>query len=142
MGADFSLRSPRSFVYSPAYGETMADSNNNILTESPNSQQHWIVLIAFVAPFVFVTLGCWVWNLQTKNDLLQHRNDELHEMIQKPAQLECPMVAVTCACPEYDEGWEDAQHAIGCDPDINEMDLDVLQNICEELDSYGYVPHC
>ena len=81
MGADFSTRSPRSFVYSPAYGEAMADSNN-ILTESPKSQHHWIVMIAFLAPFMFVTLGCWVWSLQIQNNLLKHRNDELHEMIQ------------------------------------------------------------
>ena len=99
-----------------------------------------ILLVAFLAPFVIVTLGCWIWNLQVQNELLQHRNDQLRELVQP--QVACAPVHVTCECPEYDEGWDDAQFAEGCDPDMTEMDIDALRIVCEELDSYGYIPGC
>jgi len=118
----------------------MADSNN-VIIEVPNSKQA-LSFVAFVAPFVFVTMGCWVWNLQTQNDLLQYRNDQLHEMIQKSSQLECPMVAVTCECPEYDEGWDDAQFSEGCDTSLSEFSFEELRLMCDDLDSYDQTPGC
>lgn len=116
----------------------MADST---LIDAPKSNV-FVLLIAFVAPFVLITLGTWIWNLQVQTDQLRHRNDQLYELLQQPSQLECPMVAVVCECPDYDEGWEDAQFAEGCDPDLGSMDIGELQGICDELNSYGYVPSC
>jgi len=118
----------------------MADSNN-VLIEAPNPK-HLIIFVAFVAPFVLVTMGCWIWNLQSQNDLLQNRNDKLHELIQRPAQLECPMVSVTCECPEYDEGWGDAQHANGCDSDMSGISVEELRIMCDDLATYQDIPGC
>jgi hypothetical protein len=56
--------------------------------------------------------------------------------------ISCPAVAVTCECPEYEEGWDDAQFAQGCDPSAQEMPIDDIKLICAELDEYGYVPGC
>ena len=56
--------------------------------------------------------------------------------------ISCPAVAVTCVCHEYDEGWDDAQYAEGCDPSLTELPIDDLRLICAELDEYGYVPGC
>ena len=28
-----------------------------------------MILVAFLAPFIVVMLGCWIWNLQVHNDL-------------------------------------------------------------------------
>jgi len=118
----------------------MAD-HDSILIDKPRSK-HVIVFVAFLAPFLLVFLGNWVWSLQVQIEGLQYRNGQLHERLQVQPQIECPNVSVTCECPEYDEGWDDAQFSEGCDPDINEMGIDELRIICDDLDSYGYIPGC
>jgi len=116
----------------------MADSDR-ILTNQPRSQLG-VLVVAFLAPFVIITLGSWIWNLQTQVDHLKTQNTQLHESLQ--TQAECPMVNVVCECPEYDEGWDDAQYAEGCDPRASEMSIEDLQVMCAEIETYGYVPGC
>jgi len=65
--------------------------------------------------------------------------EQLHEVRADPAR--CAPVHVTCECPEYDEGWEDAQHAEGCEPQL-EMSIDGLRIMCDDLDMYEYEPGC
>lgn len=67
-------------------------------------------------------------------------HEQLHEAQSAPDR--CTPVQVTCVCPEYDEGWEDAQFAEGCDPSLSEMPIEELRVICDELEGYGYVPGC
>jgi len=68
-------------------------------------------------------------------------NSDLRQRLEQRS-IECPAVQVTCVCPEYDEGWEDAQFAEGCDSDMTELPIDDLRLICDDLDDYGYIPGC
>ena len=68
-------------------------------------------------------------------------NSDLRQRLEQRS-IECPAVQVTCFCPEYDEGWEDAQFAEGCDSDMTELPIDDLRLICDDLDDYGYIPGC
>jgi hypothetical protein len=68
-------------------------------------------------------------------------NSDLRQRLEQRS-IECPAVQVTCVCPEYDEGWEEAQVAEGCDPDMTELPIDDLRLICDDLDDYGYIPGC
>lgn len=95
---------------------------------------------AFLAPFVLVILGCWIWSLQTQIDLLQYRNDQFQELL-KP-QAACTPVQVACVCPDYDEGWEDAQFVEGCDPALGEIPIEDLRAMCSEMEAYWYAPSC
>jgi hypothetical protein len=97
-----------------------------------------LVLVAFLAPFVIATLGCWVWNLQAQLDLVRYENAALQEKLQP--QVACAPVHVTCECPDYDEGWEDSEYMEGCEPE--ELDVEDLRVICDELNQYGYIPGC
>lgn len=75
---------------------------------------------------------------------LERDKEELHQQLHEShmAPDRCTPVHVTCECPEYDEGWDDAQFAEGCDPSVTEMDIDDLRILCDELDSSQYIPGC
>jgi hypothetical protein len=88
-------------------------------------------LISFV---LLVTMAGLVAQLSFTNSDLRHRLEQ--------RTIECPAVQVTCVCPEYDEGWDDAQFAEGCDPSFTQMGIDDLRLICDELDDYEYIPGC
>ena len=109
-------------------GKPMKNSKSNQLT----------ILVAFLAPFVIVMLGCWIWNLQVHNDLLRYRNDQLRELVQP--QVACAPVQVTCVCPDYEEGWDDSEYLDGCSPE--ELDIEELRIVCDELNQYNYIPGC
>lgn len=92
--------------------------------------------IMVIPALVVFALTLRVQMLETeKEDLYQ----QLHEAHAEPDR--CTPVHVTCECPEYDEGWEDAQHAEGCEPQLG-MTIDGLQIMCADLDMYEYVPGC
>ena len=77
---------------------------------------------------------------------LEDRNNSLEQQLRESLirqTLACQPqepVMVTCVCPEYDEGWDDAEYVSGCSPE--EIDLETLQGMCSELEAFGYVPHC
>lgn len=96
-----------------------------------------VAITAVVFGIVFGT--SWrIHELESKNEVLE---SQLHEALLDRGDG-CPSVHVTCECPEYDEGWDDAQFAEGCDPDMSEIAIDDLRLMCDELDSYGYIPDC
>lgn len=97
-----------------------------------------LILVAFMAPFVFVMLGAWIWNLQVQLGLVQHENAQLHERLHE--QVTCAPVHVTCDCPDYEEGWDDAEYVEGCNPE--EFSVEDFQVMCDDLNQYGYVPGC
>jgi hypothetical protein len=43
----------------------------------------------------------------------------------------CPDVHVTCNCPEYEEGWDDAEFAEGCTADS--FTYSELETMCADL---------
>jgi hypothetical protein len=43
----------------------------------------------------------------------------------------CPDVQVTCNCPQYEEGWDDAEFSRGCTPES--FTYEELENMCEEI---------
>ena len=89
-----------------------------------------VVLAAATFGVVFGT--SWrVHDLEMKNGILE---SQLHEALLRPEGM-CPAVYVACECPEYDEGWDDAQFAEGCDPDLNELPIEDLRTICFELEA-------
>jgi len=92
------------------------------------------------AAFVIVTIGSsWrLQKLQDDNDVLEA---QLHEALLHQGGS-CAPVQVTCECPEYDEGWEDAQFMEGCDPDMGEIPIEDLQVMCADLENYEYIPGC
>lgn len=56
-----------------------------------------------------------------------------------PVQPACPVTNsyVTNICPEYDQGWEDAQAS-----ECPELTTDELRSMCQDLEELGYVPDC
>jgi len=76
--------------------------------------------------------------------MLEKEKEELHEQLHEAQEApdRCTPVQVTCECPDYDEGWDDAQFSEGCDPDMSELPIEDLRAICADLESYGYVPGC
>jgi hypothetical protein len=91
-----------------------------------------INLLLFV---VIVGLVGAIFQLQSVNRQLQYQLDQLSD-------LECPEVYVECVCPEYDQGWEDASFAEGCEPTVDEMSFEELELICQQIEDYGYIPDC
>lgn len=93
-----------------------------------------------IAAFLVCLLGMGTLRMHQ----LEHRNEvlenELREVLRSRSR--CEPVQVTCTCPDYEEGWEDAQYVDGCDPAWDEMSADDLRLICSELETYGYVPSC
>ena len=123
MGARASFGSPRSFVYSLTYSRGhMAKTTD---------RYHYV--------FHFLTLAI-IASLSWTLLVIEKENVALK--IKPWTPMSCPTVQVTCECPEYEEGWDDAQFAEGCDPSVNEMAIDDIKLICAELDEYGYVPGC
>jgi len=96
----------------------------------------------FMLPAALTTivafLSALAWDLQTQLEDSRTENAQLRESL--PTQMACAPVQVTCVCPEYEEGWDDAEFAEGCDP--AEIELEQIELICAELDEYGYVPRC
>jgi hypothetical protein len=97
-----------------------------------------LVSMAFAAPVLLLTFGAWAWSVQIERDLVEQQNLELREILR--TQAACAPVQVSCVCPEYDEGWDDAQFAEGCDP--QGIALEDLELICAEISEFGYVPSC
>jgi len=91
-----------------------------------------------VALASIVGLSALGWNLQTQLAISRIENVQLRETLR--TQVTCPPVQVTCVCPEYDEGWDDAQFAEGCDPEG--IALEDLEFVCAELNEFGYIPAC
>lgn len=72
---------------------------------------------------------------------------QVHQAIESRPPPECPVARVVCECPAYEQGWDDAEVAGGCDPgaegcDLESLDDETLETICGELGLYGYVPRC
>lgn len=103
--------------------------------------------------------------LVTQNSELREENLRLQERLNE--RQVCPDVMVTCDCPEYEEGYEDAEWVQGCDNleipweelqdlcvgvngcdkpqaacDPSEMSQKDLEIICAEWSTYGYIPGC
>lgn len=93
-------------------------------------------LLLFTLPAVLTTVILALtplgWDLHTQLENSRAEVFELREVLH--TQVTCTPVQVTCVCPEYDQGWDDAEFAEGCDYDF---DL-----ICAELHEFGYVPNC
>lgn len=98
----------------------------------------YLPAVVFAAVLLGIGFGqSWrIHELEKKNDDLE---GQLHSALVSQSQ-QCPPVAVTCVCPDYEEGWEDAQHADGCDTE--EIELEDLRHMCAELETFGYVPGC
>jgi hypothetical protein len=94
--------------------------------------------VALLAPVIVLTLGAWIWTVQTERDLVEQQNLELREILRTRAA--CTPVQVSCVCPEYEEGWDDAEFAEGCDP--AGIAIEDLELICAEFSEYGYIPSC
>jgi len=88
-------------------------------------------LIMFVVAMAMATV---MLQLSIVNSDLRQRLDQ--------SEAEPSSVMVTCVCPEYEEGWDDAVSAQGCDPGFDETPIEDLRLICAELDAFGYVPGC
>jgi hypothetical protein len=73
---------------------------------------------------------------------LQAANRDLHYQLDRLGILECSPVHVECVCPDYDQGWEDAAFAEGCDSALDEMSFDELKVMCQEIEDYGEIPGC
>lgn len=73
---------------------------------------------------------------------LETKNDVLESQLREGLVGACSPVHVTCECPDYEEGWDDAQHAEGCDPGVSDMSFEDLALVCDQLEEYGYVPSC
>ena len=101
------------------------------MMDSPKPVQ--IILLVLV-----VALAAVGWNLQTQLQAVRADNAQLREALR--TQVACAPVEVTCVCPEYEEGWDDAEFAEGCDP--AGIPIDDLEFICAELEEFGYVPRC
>jgi hypothetical protein len=78
---------------------------------------------------------------QLREAELRRALHDLEDQVRDVVEPSVP-VGVTCICPDYEEGWDDAEYAGGCDPDMGEMTIEELQTVCTELVSFGYVPHC
>jgi hypothetical protein len=70
---------------------------------------------------------------------LRFDNDRLRDELSRRSVDPIPVV-VTCECPEYEEGWEDAEFVEGCAPE--EISVEELRDMCSDLEEYGYVPDC
>lgn len=92
-----------------------------------------LMTVGLIMATVIVDLG-------TRNDALEEHVADLERRLRDAKAPRCPDVLVTCECPDYEEGWEDAEFAEGCDPDP--IGIDELRAMCSELEAYGYVPDC
>ena len=89
--------------------------------------------VTLVAPFVILMLGAWVWKLHTELQIEQLRVQDLQE--------ERVPVQVSCVCPAYEDGWDDAEYVEDLDCEGGH-DIEDLRLMCVELEEFGYVPDC
>jgi len=89
------------------------------------------------AVFVVSLFTIWTFRMHELEDRNNVLEQQLHESLLRQSQ---EPVQVTCVCPEYDEGWDDAEYVSGCDPE--EIDIEMLEGMCSELETFGYVPRC
>jgi hypothetical protein len=96
----------------------------------------WSLTVNVILATAIVSLLVWIATLDgmLKDSTRRIKEEHLHHTT-------CPPVQVTCVCPDYEDGWEDAEHAVGCDPDSG-FDIEELRALCEDLETYGYVPSC
>ena len=90
--------------------------------------------------YVLTILG-----LSLRIELLEVQNGELesqlHDVLVK-SPTACPAVLVTCECPNYDAGWDDAEYLEGCGPDMNELSLEDLMIMCAGFDVDDHIAGC
>jgi hypothetical protein len=99
------------------------------------------------AVFVVTLLGLQEWHYRAELnrdraelDRLEDRSADLLRQVHDMALRESAAVEVTCVCPDYEEGWDDAEYVSGCTPE--EIDLETLEAMCDEVETFGYIPHC
>lgn len=89
----------------------------------------------FILAFVLMGAAARVgWNQNFTVDRLQRENDALRR------EQRCAPVQVTCECPAYEEGWDDAEYASSYTPPF--FDEEALLTICEEIESHHQIPGC
>lgn len=98
----------------------------------------YLPAVVFAAAVLGLGFGqSWhIHELEQKNDALE---SQLHAALVSQAS-ECAPVQVTCECPDYEEGWQDAEYVEGCETE--EFSVEDLRHMCEELKTFGYVPGC
>jgi len=96
-----------------------------------------LYFIAIVMPFIIVMLGTWVWSLYVQLEVQQLRVQDLHERLRE----ERVPVQISCICPAYEDGWDDAEFVedLDCERGYDIEDLELMR---VELDELGYVPDC
>jgi len=92
----------------------------------------WSPVVNVILVAVIAVLMAWIARLEREIEVARARLED-----PPPA---CSAVAVTCVCPDYEDGWEDSEHAEGCDPEP--ISIEDLRAMCEELEAYGYVAGC
>ena len=100
----------------------------------------YLPAVVYLAAIIGLEFGmAWrVHELEGQNRLLEN---QLHDTLSR-APSECSPVHVTCVCPEYEEGWDDAQFSEGCDTSLSEFSFEELRLMCDDLDSYDQTPGC
>lgn len=78
---------------------------------------------------------------------LQRENEYLREQLEKERERPLsPIVRVVCECPDYEDGWDDAEsmmvQAEECVCREGELSDDDIKSMCADLEEYGYVPAC
>lgn len=102
----------------------------------PKNNEDMRLTVGVLVATVFM-MG-WMGVLQHSLQQAEAENRDLRQQLGRGGA--CAPVMVTCSCPEYEEGWDDAKFVEGCVP--HELDPEALEVMCDELDSLGYVPRC
>jgi len=98
----------------------------------------YLPAVVLVATVFGIALGL-SWRIHDLEDRNADLEKQLHEtLLRQP--VACTPVEIVCECPDYEEGWDDAEYVSGCDPEG--IDVETLEVLCSELETYGYVPHC
>lgn len=97
-------------------------------------KRHSLQLVLLI---LIVALAAVGWHLQSQVQVLRGENLNLRE---NRSAGSCTPVDVSCTCPEYEQGWDDAEYVAGCEP--AEIPIEELEAICADLHEYGYAAGC